>query len=403
MSRLVPMRLADWPARDREAWQRACQPASGLWDDGGAAVTLRAHTRRNYERSYGIWLAHLRDQGLLDPAAAPADRITPIRAEGWALALRGAERKDSTIGLYLMCLHSILQLMAPGAETGFLLRPGGSSLARLFPARPKAFAPHDTRALLRRVDALHKRGLHAKSMFARCTALRDAALMGVLLAYAPRIGDTAGMRIGVNLLPHPDGLWLVRFPAATTKGKRDLEYVLDARRSALMSAYLELARPHFDGAGTTDLLWMGHHGRALNHVGASGVFHRRTREWLGEAHGPHMARKWLRSTAARYAPEAAADAALVAGHSMAVSLKHYAEATSLHAGLRHAKRIAKLRRATEGIAERLRVTTPHDPALASPATSVTAQRSPCRTPRGPRSGAAPPLPPRAAGGRRSRG
>lgn len=151
----------------------------------------------------------------------------------------------------------------------------------------------------------------------------------------------------------PGGLWLVRFPAETTKGTRDLEYVLDARRSALMTDYLEMARPHFDGAGTTDMLWMGHHGRPVNHVRATGIFRRRTLEWLGEACGPHMARKWLRSTAARLSPEAAADAALVEGHSMAVSIKHYSEATSLHAGVRHARNIRDLRRAMEGVVERL--------------------------------------------------
>lgn len=73
---------------------------------------------------------------------------------------------------------------------------------------------------------------------------------------------------------------------------------------------------------------------------------------LKEGHGsPAMAAE-LREVEARYAPEAAADAALIAGHPMAVSLKHYAEATSRHAGLRHARRIARLRRATEGIARR---------------------------------------------------
>lgn len=353
MTRLACLPLKDWLARDREAWERACRPRTGLWDEAGAAVELRPHTRRNYQRAYGIFLAHLRDMDDLDPAEGPRTRVTPARAERWVEVMLAAGRKSGTIHLYLISLHSILKLMAPGAETGFLLRPQGRSLARAFPQRAKPFVPHDSRALLREVDALHARGLAAVTLHARITDLRDAALMGLLLAYMPRIGDAAGMRIGVNLIAQLEGLWLVRYPEVTTKGRRTIEYVLDARCSRLMTDYLTLARPHFPGAGSTDRLWLGHRGRPLNHVGATGVFRRRTLEWHGEAHGPHMARKWLTSTAARLSPEAAADAALVAGHSMAVSIKHYAEATSLHAGIRHGKRIKKLRRATHGVAERL--------------------------------------------------
>ncbi|WP_160123811.1 hypothetical protein [Rhodovarius lipocyclicus] len=44
-----------------------------------------------------------------------------------------------------------------------------------------------------------------------------------------------------------------------------------------------------------------------------------------------MARKWLRSTAARRSPDLAFDAAQVLGHSVDVSIRHYTEASSLHA------------------------------------------------------------------------
>jgi len=353
MTRLECLPVEEWPAQDRAAWARACQPRQGLWGDGGAALRLRPVTLRNYQRAYGVWLAHLRDVDDLDPTEGPATRITPARAERWVRAMMAIERELGTLHFYVINLHSILKLMAPGIDTKFLLQPGGRSLARAFPQRAKPFAPEDSLALLRQVDALHARGLAAATQHARATDLRDAAFMGLMLAYMPRIGDASSMRIGVHLIAQPDGLWLVRFPEETTKGKRTIEYVLDARRSTLMTDYITLARPHFRGAGATDLLWMGHHGRALNHVGASGIFQRRTLEWLGQAHGPHMARKWLTSTAARISPEAAADAALTAGHSLAVSRKHYAEATSLHAGIRHAKHLKQLRRAAEGTMERV--------------------------------------------------
>lgn len=68
--------------------------------------------------------------------------------------------------------------------------------------------------------------------------------------------------------------------------------------------------------------------------------------------GPHVARKWLRSTAARRSPEAASDAAEVMDHSACVSLRHFAAAQEVGAIRRHALHLRQLRRGTAGLAKR---------------------------------------------------
>ncbi len=345
-----------WPTRDRQAWERATSPSANFWDDAGRGAALSPATLKLYRSNYGAWLAHLSLSGLLDLGACPAARASPERLMSWVTAMRTHGSKDSTIGISLMALHAALRLMDVDYTAEFILRPGGRSLAEVFPAHPKAFVPLDTGELLRRVAELHANGMAQLPVQSGWIDLRDAAFMGLLLAYAPRIGNAAAMAIDEHLLPSADGGFMVRFTAGMTKSRRLLEYPLDAMCSRWMADYLQHARPQLMSLAPNHpgpaRLWLGNEGLPLNNFRAAALFRRRTKDWLGQEYGPHTARKWLRSTAADRSPELAFDAAAVAGHSPTTSLRHYAEATSRHATRRHTGHIARLRRATAGTAER---------------------------------------------------
>jgi hypothetical protein len=99
--------------------------------------------------------------------------------------------------------------------------------------------------------------------------------------------------------------------------------------------------------------WISEEGQMLSIANIATIFRLRIKEWLGEEHGPHIARKWLRSSASRRSPQAAFETAVVLGHSPMVSLRYYAEATDRQAGRRHAENLGQLRKQTKGIAERL--------------------------------------------------
>ncbi len=119
----------------------------------------------------------------------------------------------------------------------------------------------------------------------------------------------------------------------------------------MLTDYLEHARARFPGAGSTDRLWMGGRG-PMGEQGIRGVAKRRTLAWFGQAHGPHVFRKWFRASAARRSPELAMDAADIMGHTAEVSARHYSEASCLHAALRHGERLAERRARHAGRAER---------------------------------------------------
>lgn len=352
MPNIQPLPVDHWPEHDRQLWLRATTPARSLFDEAGRGAALSAFTRRNYARAHGAWLAHLEAAGDLDQAEPPARRATPERLDAWVRRLRALARAPGTIRQYLVNLHAFLRLVEPEVDLGYILKPGGRRLSTWLPVAPKPFPPLDTEDLLLRVRELHRDGLAAIGEAARRVALRDAALMALLLRRAPRVGSLAAMRLGIHLRPDGEGGFTVHFPPGDTKARREIAWPLDADCARLMADYLALGRPLFPRAEGTDALWLGEHGAPLNVVGLSALVQRRTRDWLGTAVGPHTARKWLRATAARRSPEAAFDAATVCGHSPAVSLRHYAEAVEVGAAARHGRRIAALRRQTAGLAAR---------------------------------------------------
>ncbi len=352
MERLRRLLLEDWPAQDRVLWQQAFQKPEDLFDEAGAAHELRPMTRRNYARAYGVWLAHLGDNGTLDPVATPAARVTPERLDGWVAAMRALDRKNNTIRQYIIDLYSMLRLIAPEADMGFLLKPRGRPLSTWLPVEEKAAAPIDITDVLKRVHALHQQGLQARTVFAKRGALRDAALLVLLAMRAPRVSNLAMMQLGQHLRGTAASLFDVSFTGDEMKAHRSLGWPLDAGCAAAVHDYIEIGRGLFPGANDTDALWLGHHGERLDEVGIAALVRRHTLAWFGIAYGPHKFRKWLRDSAARRSPEAAFDAAEVSGHSVAVSLKHYAEASEVGAALRHGEHVRALRQQTALLAKR---------------------------------------------------
>ncbi|HEV7264220.1 MAG TPA: hypothetical protein VGN83_04790 [Falsiroseomonas sp.] len=351
--RLLSIACQDWPAGDRAAADRATRPADGLYDEaGGAAEGFCELTLRKRWEAYEVWLSFLDRTGELDPSLLPAARVTPARLDAWIADQRGRRNCDTTIYGRIIGLHQALLLLQPGAEVRFILRPAGLSLRAALRPVPRPFTTVDSREILRRALELFEAGRAGRSYARGGTAIRDAALLGLLAAHAPRIGSLAAMRIGVQLKRMGDG-YSLEFGEADTKNRRSLTLELLPELVPVFDFYIHQVRSRcVAGCRGSDALWAGTRGRPLSARGLTKVVQRRTAEWFGKAEGPHWFRKCLRSTAARLSPEAALDAAAVMGHSQRISVAHYAEAGSGAALRRHGTRITRLRRATRLLAER---------------------------------------------------
>ena len=354
MIKMKSLAMENWPERDRTLWQQANSAARSVFDEThGEALKLRPMTRRNYQRIYGTWLQFLKDNEWLVAGEEPGDRVTRDRVRAWVQSMVAVGRAKGTIGLYQISLHAMLKIIAPERRFDFLYRPGGRSIWVTYRSRPKPFPEYDTDDLLKSLKAFRASAESEALMPQRLIMIRDAALMALTLMFGPRVGDIASMRLGFHLFEDNDGELTVSFPGETTKGKRLLEYALSKECADYIRDYLTNIRPEFSQTGETDAVWISEEGQMLSIANIATIFRLRIKEWLGEEHGPHIARKWLRSSASRRSPQAAFETAVVLGHSPMVSLRYYAEATDRQAGRRHAENLGQLRKQTKGIAERL--------------------------------------------------
>jgi integrase len=305
----------------------------------------------SYTQTYGQFLDFLTRTNALSEAEGPGERVTLQRVAAWRRENKARGLAPTTRRQMLRNLSAMLRLLAPDRDWSFIIRPGNRSLKRAIPGGPKPFIVRDVAEVMVRVRRLHRQGLAAADGPEKWRTLRDVALLALLLTRAPRVGSLVAMTIDRHLELRSDGTWHLRFPGKHTKNHRRLDYPLDAEASRMLTDYVEHARARFPGAGATDQLWMGMKGPSTRE-GIQAIPKRHTLAWYGQAHGPHAFRKWLRASAARRSPELAMDAADVMGHTAEVSVQHYAEASGLHAALRHGDRLAERRARQAGRAER---------------------------------------------------
>jgi len=343
--------LAEWPTADREAWRLALLPEDEFFEELSPAAQIRPATLPSYIWSYGEWLAFLETIGELHADECPGTRPTQERIQRWMAEHRARNLLPTSRRQALLNLSAMLRLMVPGADLKFIIHPGGRPLKRVIRGKPRPFVARDVADVRPHIRRLHKEGVAAAPGPKRWQALRDAALMGILVTRAPRVGSIVHMRINDHIWQGADGIWNIRFPPEHVKNNRRLDYPLDAKCSAMLMDYLRLARSRFPHASLSDHLWMGMKG-GMTVEGLKRICRQRTFKWFGQAHGPHAARKWLRTTAGRRSPELALAAAEILGHSLEVSLASYTESTNLHAALRHGDRMTRLLDRCAAIGER---------------------------------------------------
>ncbi|WP_160123810.1 hypothetical protein [Rhodovarius lipocyclicus] len=75
-----------------------------------------------------------------------------------------------------MSLHGFLRIVNPASDTLHILRPGDRSLIKVFPREPKPFP-------------MHLAGMAASGEETGRPLLRDAAMLGMLLTFGPRVSN----------------------------------------------------------------------------------------------------------------------------------------------------------------------------------------------------------------------
>ena len=114
--------LPAWPEADRRAW---IEVQSGEDDDLLAerkpAAHLRPSSKELYSRCYGIWLAWLTSEGLLDQEAHPEERVTKARLTAYLQAERALGNGARTLVNHAVSLVRMFEILAPHEDWNWTL------------------------------------------------------------------------------------------------------------------------------------------------------------------------------------------------------------------------------------------------------------------------------------------
>ncbi|WP_168042148.1 site-specific integrase [Neoroseomonas oryzicola] len=326
-------------------------PSAGLFGPNRLARRLRPATLRKAFQDYGVWLGFLARHDLLDPGTAPAVRATPAHLDDFIEDQRARGNRNTTIRARLSGLRIALRLIAPEADTRFMVRPHGIPLRRWLPEQPRARPYLHLREIADRAQAHFRAGLSGRGYANGACAIRDAALMGMLAMRGPRIASVASMAIGKDIQRQADR-WVIRLPPEHVKTQVPITWPVPDEMSEMLDVYVEVVRPKLAGAAPTDAFWIGAGGTPLTTRGLTDAVRRRSREWFGWSFGPHACRRFITTTVATEAPELLPEAAAMLGHGAEVQMKNYNEAKADAAARRYADLIERLRQETEILAAR---------------------------------------------------
>lgn len=296
------MKLANWPAADRAAWEAAVTKG-GLLEEGGLAAHWRPATRKSVQDAYGRWLTFLALRGHLEPDATPGARLTPDRLRAYIAELQAAVA-PLTVRNRVRDLAEALRVMAPAVDLSYLRRARGRLKARAQPVRSKRAQLAPSRDLVQLGQKLMERaerGEAARPLW-RAALFRDG-LMILMLACRPiRRRSFAGLRLGQHLVKRGE-VYVLLLEEHETKNHRRFEQPLPAALTPLIERYLEACRPMLlggskggernvnrEGKDTEDHLWISWRGAPLAETGVYAAITSRTRAAFGTAIPPHRFR-----------------------------------------------------------------------------------------------------------------
>jgi integrase/recombinase XerD len=345
--------IADWPARDRTAWEKGVKPA-GLFGGGVRGANWSEGSRFMIARGYRYWLSWLAEKGLCDPNLRPADRVTRERVENYIAELKPT-RSPYTVLCRVQNLYDALRAMAPEADWAWLLEIYRTLCAAVRPVR-------DKRPRLRSVEevaALGERLMETAEAATRLSAVRRAVLfrdglMVAMLSHRPvRLKNFAGMRLG-RQLNKVGGNWHILLAAHETKTRVPYQAVLPFALVSKLERYLDLYRPILLRGNRVsdptnkiyrerktlndpglDAVWISEVGTHLKQEALAARIAKRTGAAFGLSISPHLFRDVAATSIAVDNPKHIGDASLVLGHAgHTTTQKHYNHARSLEASRR---------------------------------------------------------------------
>jgi len=329
------MPLDEWPAKDREAWERAVAEGDLLHDAGGAAG-WRTGTRDRVIQSYGRYLGHLDYCGILDRDAGPAERVTRERVVAYGEQLRQQCAPVTTHG-YILNLERALAVMVPEMDRTWLRDLERRLRARARPSRDKRHRVVPVEELDQLAAHLMESALESPDPRDdhRAVRFRDGLMIAFLTALPLRLRSFTILVIGRHIIAEENGYRIVLAPEDTKNG-RPYEAPIPARLAPYVRIYIEQMRPVLLGERASDRLWISINGTEMSESSIRIRLYNVTERELGRPIGPHLFRDCAMTSRAIDDPDNVLAMTPVLGHgSTRTSERHYNQAQAIDAARRY--------------------------------------------------------------------
>ena len=325
------LKLPQWPDADRSAWEAAVAEGD-LLEGGGLAARWRETTRKTVQDAYGRWLTFLELNGWLDPAAWPADRLSPERLRAFIAELQ------QSVAPFTLCnritnLAEALRVMAPDADFPWLRRARARLKARARPTRNKRRQIVPIRDLFLLGLKLTRRAEQAEIAREvwRAALYRDGLMIMILACRPIRRRTLAAMRLGKHLVKRGDA-YLIVLHESETKNHRRYEQPLDAALTEFIERYLDHYRPRLLAGSKHDHVWISWRGRPMSDFVVYASIVARTEAAFGVAVPPHRFRDSAVTSMGEENPELVWLAPALLHHSdRRIAEKHYDQARDTNA------------------------------------------------------------------------
>ena len=360
MNRRPP--IADWPARDRAAWEKGLQ-SGGLFGEGGRGANWSEESRFVIARGYRYWLSWLKAKRLCDPSLVPAARVTRERVIAYIADIEPS-RAPYTVLSRVQNLYDALRAMAPEADWRWLLELHRSLAARVQATR-------DKRPRLRAIDELVDLGerlmqsaeaADGLSAVRRAVLFRDGLIIDMVSYRLLRLKNFAGMQLGLHL-KKVGGIWHILVAANETKTRVPYQAIVPQTLLPKLERYLSVYRPVLIRGKRVrdqmnrkvfrerkkpdhlnlDAVWVSEVGTQLDPHALACRIVKHTRAAFGRSISPHLFRDCAATSIAVDNPKHIGDASLVLGHiGHRTTQKHYNHGRSLEASRRLGAALATL-------------------------------------------------------------
>jgi integrase len=329
--------LAEWPTPDRLAWAEALRPVDAFDVVQRPATRWRTATREVVQNGYGRFLTWLAGQDLLDPNAAPRNRVTRDRVRAYHADLARTDA-DYTVVARIAQLGDALRAMAPEEDWGWVRRGSERLRAKAVPVRDKRSRmrpAHEVLQLGRDLMEKADRDPYLPAVM-RAKIYRDGLIIAFLILRPLREANLGDIDLDLHLLEVGTG-WDVTFGDDETKQKRGMEMSWPEQLADQLACYLEVHRPVLLACTRKSLpptrrLWISGHGTAMTYGAIALQVKARTKAAFGVEINPHLFRDIVATYIATHTPEQADDIALVLAHStQKTSERHYNHAGRLQA------------------------------------------------------------------------